>query len=322
MARNRLAGSRIAEFLPDDGGAPIALHRYLGTIQDTLKPRLAVHEFLKVDGAEIEWMGNSPDTYRFTIAFVGADGAILGTGSEWLDLYRALDARLKRSPKGLLTHPVFGSVRVACQGLDNTSIDVAQAVDSITIPISFISDEIDTRRTGEAPTVSLRVSDIAEAVASLAEYAAPFASAATAIAALVSSATTLGEAAAASSQDSTADEALDTKLGTVRDNCETAIAALEADPANEDPADTYQAVSQCEIVHALCVEVVEAYRDSKPPLSEYTVPGDLDVLALASLLYGPDAQARVEELLALNRIPNPYRIPAGTVLTISSPTLI
>lgn len=322
MPRNRLTGSKVAEFRPDDGGAPIELHRWMQTVQDRIVPRLAVHEFLKVDGAEIEYMGRSPNVYRFALTFVDTD-AVETTAGEWRALYNNLVARLDRQTKGILIHPVFGQIRVACQGIDGSAIDIAQSVNSIQVPIAFIDDNIDTKRDPAGlPSVSLRVSDVTDAIEAFETNAAPFLSAATLVTALATSAAAYATAAQAASDDNAEDVALATQLGTVADDTTAAIEAIETDPANEAAADAYAAVAAAEWVHAACIEVDEALRDARPPLIEYVVGADTNILALASILYGPDAQNRIDEILLLNPGLNPYQIPSGTALSLSTPTLV
>lgn len=316
MPTNLLVGSKQAVFKPDDGGTAIELHKYLATVQDTLRPRLAVHEFLKVDGAEVEYMGQSPDTYRFAISFVG---------DNWRDQYLSLVARIGKSPKGVLTHPSFGNVRVACQGIDGAALDVARSINSIDVPIAFITDDVDTSRDqGAENTTQTTASLIPAAISDLIVQAAPFTSAAvvTTVAALATSAQSFADAAVAASEDGTTETNLATQLGTVAQDSEAASNAILADPANTGGAVAYEAVAACEYVAALCIDTATAYEASKPPLLQYTVASNTDVLTLASLLYGPQASARVSEILSLNRIANPYNITAGTVLLLSTPTLV
>lgn len=315
MPTNLLVGSKQTYFQPDDGGAALPLHRYLQTVQDTIRPRLAVHEYLKVDGAEVELMGQSPDTFRFSLCFVGP---------QWRDQYLLVSARLAKSPKGILTHPVFGDVRVACQGIEGASINVPQSINSVDVPISFIADAIDSTRDDGNATTQSEASKIPPAIAGMLAKAAQFAAAATqaAVDALAVSAQAFADAAIAATQDGTADSSLTTQLGTVALDAETAENAIIADPANTGGAVAYEATAACEELAALCADTAAAYEASKPPLIQYTVASDTDVLTLASLLYGPQASARVEEIMQLNRIPNPYRITSGTVLLLSSPTLV
>lgn len=315
MPPNRLVGSHVAEFWPDnDHGEPIALHKYLQTSQDQLKPRIAVHEFLKVDGGEVELMGNAPNTYRFLINYVGGD---------WRDRYFNLVARLQRSPKGLLVHPVFSGIKVAWSGIEGASIDVATGTNAVSIPITFVEDAIDTNRTaGQDNDFAAFLDELFAAIASIAVTSSPFSSAATAVALLTTTSAELGRALIAANTGATDAPGIDRQLADVGSACNEAIAALEADPANVAAADAQPSVTDCERIYAASIDAVAAYRASKPPLVDYTVAVDTDVLTLASLLYGPDASARVEEILSLNRIANPYRITAGTVLTLSSPTLV
>lgn len=318
MATNRLTGSNVTEFRPYDGGPPIQLHRFMQSVQDTIRPRLAVHEFLKVDGAQVERMGNSPSTYRFGIVYVDVQ-----EHGEWLAHYATLVSRLKKSPLGTLTHPVFGAIKVACQGINGAAIDINQAINSITVPIEFIDADVDTSvAPAGVPSVEIRISDVLAAAAGFTSQASQFVTASALVTALVLSATEYAEAAQAVNTDGTEGATLSTQLGTVADDTNAAIEAIEADPANDAAATAYAAVAAAEEINAACILVDEALRESRPPLIEYVVGADTDILSLASLLYGPDAQNRIDEIFQLNPGLNPYAILGGTVLNLSTPTLV
>ena len=314
MAKNLLVDSKVTEFRPDDSGAAIVLHPYVATVQDKLAPRLAMHEFMKVDGGQVEYMGKSPNEYRFALNFVGPD---------WRTQYVNLAARLDKQCKGILTHPAFGDIRVACRGLDGAAIDVAQAVNAIMVPISFVDDNVDTRRQLEtAPSVAVTVSAVDAAILDVQAQTLPFTASTTQVAALVGAATACATAITLASEDNTESPQIAALLNAVADTTNIAITALEADPYNTEPATAYAAVASCEVLAASCADASQALRDSRPPLILYTVSAETDVLTLASLLYGAQASSRVDEILQLNPRLNPYLIPSGAVLSLSTPTLV
>lgn len=319
MPRNRLIDSKEAQFRPDDGGTPIDLHTYMQSVRDTLRQRIAIHEYLKVDGGEVELMGRSPNRYQFTINYVGSRTDSL---PGWRKQYAALAARLDKSPKGILIHPVFGQIRVCVESIDGASIDVSRATDHVAIPISFVADGINSNYSPETATSTESWLTVAtDQIAEVSAVAAPYTSAATQVANFASSVATYADAARAASNTSTPDPALATQLETVTTNANAAIDAIEADPAVERNADAFDAVSSIELVADACTQSYEALALSKPVLVTYTVKADTNLLALASLLYGNDAGERVEEILTLNRIADPYRILSGTVLQVSQPTV-
>lgn len=324
MPTNRLVGSKVCEFRPDDGGAPIALHGNMQTVTDTLRTRLAVHEFLKVDGALVEVMGKSPNNYKLLLHYVGPN---------WRRDYQNLAARLDKTPKGVLIHPVFGELRVACQGIEGGAVDVAQAVDAITVPISFIDDSVDTNvQSDTSVSVSQKKSTLDDAIKAFTDAAAPYAapfgetfggvSIATLIAAVATTATTYGEAASAASDGNESDPALQTQLEAVGASCDLSIGAIEASAVNDGNADAYDAVAAAMQVYASALELKASIDAARPPVVTYTVGSDTNILALASILYGSQAAARIDEILLLNPNLDAYNIRAGTQLRLTTPTLV
>lgn len=313
MPTNRLIGSKVATFSPDDGGEAIELHGNIASGTQTVKPRIAVHEYLKRDGAEIEFMGNSPNKFTYTLEFVGSD---------WRAQYLAIVSRVQKQPKGVLIDPVVGRVKVACEGFDGANFNLGQAGNAYTAPISFISDEVDPESfaTEKTNSVNVRVSDVTDAIATFQLAAAPFTTAAAQVLALATSAASYADAAASSSNNNAPDASLDTRLGTVAADTEAATAAIEADPANVRAADAFDAVSAAEQVHSGCLLVAEAIDSARPVVIAYTVPADTGIIALCARLYGTRADDQIEQVLVLNRIPNPALILSGTVLRVPTPT--
>ena len=74
-------------------------------------------------------------------------------------------------------------------------------------------------------------------------------------------------------------------------------------------------------VYAACVQLDVALAAARPPIVNYTVSGPVNLFVLAARLYpDKDAQLGAQDILALNRIPAPFAIPAGTVLRLPRPT--
>jgi len=320
MLTNRLAGSNTTEFTIDGMSSAIQLHYYMQTVTDTVKPRLAIHEYLKRDGAEVEWMGNSPNTYRFTLVFVGPN---------WKTQYNAFAALLNGNPKGVLVHPVFGRQRVACQGIDSASIDINAATNCVTVPISFITDDIDAQLEGEqSKSASEKESDVTTALDEFLAAVAvlrglgvsPSAATVAAISSVSTTAAAYAAAAAAASNDNIPNPALGTLLSAVEAATSLAIAGIETDTADYPNASAFPAISGCEQVYANCLELADAVDAARPVVIDYTVPGDTGLIAMCARLYGAQADDQIEQVLVLNRIANPALIPGGTVLKIPTPT--
>ena len=322
MPRNYLRGSSESYFRPADGSPVIPLHRYMQGVQDRISVRVAMHEFLKVDGGEAELMGRAPREYKFNLCIVDSDSVIGDSAGEWREIYYNIVAQIEASPKGTLIHPVFGGIRVVCKGIDGGAIDINTSINSVNVPITFVDDSVDTRFTPyDVKSTSSLVSEIFAAIEKLATASLPFTTAAVAVSVLTSSATTYADALQLANDDTTADPSLDTQLGTVVNDALLAIIAIEADPANDKPTTATDAVGACEVLSATSMLGLASLRDSRPALTAYVVGADTNLLALAAILYGPAATQRLEELAQLN--PGlPYLLAAGTVLRLSTPTLV
>src|SRR5437867_436158 len=110
---------------------------------DRIGLRLAVHQYLKRDGAEVEPMGAEPGRFTMRLCFLGA---------EWAKQYRALVASIRKDPKGQMVHPLLGTLRVACEGISDAAVVPATERDSINLVASFVEDAVDaTTISGDFP---------------------------------------------------------------------------------------------------------------------------------------------------------------------------
>src|SRR5579872_6578971 len=76
---------------------------------DIRKPRLAWHEYLKRDGGEAEYMGRAPHVTRLNLVYIGPN---------WRKDLLNLQASIDDYPIGVLTHTFYGSMNMACLGVD------------------------------------------------------------------------------------------------------------------------------------------------------------------------------------------------------------
>lgn len=129
MGTNRIPGGDVFKF------KGMELHGYLASTSDSCKPRLAVHEFLKRDGGRVEFMGRGVDRFRFQVNFVGQDARTR---------YQAFYQSVASDPRGTLVHPLLGQRKVVCEGWEGAALDLATATNSITVPVSFVEDSLDT----------------------------------------------------------------------------------------------------------------------------------------------------------------------------------
>jgi prophage DNA circulation protein len=280
---------------------------------DTIRVRLAAHVYLKRTGAEIEPMGAEPGHFTMRLCFLGSD---------WAKQYRAFVGSVRKDPRGQMVHPLLGTMRVACEGISDAAVTPGSERDSINLTVSFIEDQVDTTLANDQfPGPAAKQGQVSKLATQVTSAIATYATAITAGVALTGAAISFAADAAASASSNTPDPSLEQQLAAVATNAASAIAALLSDPAAVTDASSYDAISLVEQLYAACLALADAVAASKPIIVEYVVPGTTDIATLAAKLYGPDAFDRLDEILTLNRIANPFAIPAGTVLRVATPTL-
>lgn len=310
MAKNQIPDGKVFRF------GDMELHGNLMQMVDSHKPRNAVHEYLKRDGAQIEYMGRGPKRFRFMVSFIGPNFR-----KQYLNTMAALD----RNPKGLLVHPLLGSIPAAYDGTEGATVDISRAIDSIDLPIAFIEDRVDTnleREAEDARSVNAKEAAVTGKSATLTAAIAIYGSVVeAAVEILTETAEEYAEVAAASVNDTTPDTSLSTRLGDVAAYANSAIRAILDDDTDEDATDAskFEAIDAVEQLFAACLEMDEAIGTQRPPMTEYTVAVTIGIGALAARIYGRDATAKIDEILSLNRIQTPHAIPGGTKLRLYLP---
>lgn len=280
---------------------------------DTIGIRLARHAYLKRDGAEQEPMGAEPGRFTMRIALLGAS---------WASNYRALVASIRQEPRGLLVHPVLGNVRVACTGISDASCEPGRAKRLLEVTLGFEEDALDTALSVEAFTApAVAAARVKQTTKRLQSTATKTPSAASAVAKLVTTATSFADTATAIA-GGVANASLAAKLAATGSATDLAIAALVAAPEAVG-ARVQPAVSAAVEVYGACVQLDDALAAMRPAIVDYPIAGSISLFVLVARLYpGEDAQRRAQDLLALNRIPNPLAIPPGTKLRLPRPTAV
>jgi prophage DNA circulation protein len=308
---------------------------------DTFAQRVATHEYPKRDGAEQEPMGAAPARFRMRLCFLG------GT---WAKQYRALVASIRSQPRGLLVHPVFGNINVVCKGIDDAAIDPGKAKNLVDLTLSFEEDSVDTtiaaqdfqgpaakaarvkNQAQKSPSVLDRLKAAVGIAQGFADAATDTLQAYQAVQAEVQKLSNAGsayaDAAVAATATSAVNPGLSAQLAVVGSTAITAQAAaaalqvvLLASPRGTTKVETYETVALCRQLYAACLELDEAIATLKPPLVVWTIQGQTTLATVLAAFYGPDAQARLPEVMSLNRIPNPVNIPAGFRMTLPAPTV-
>lgn len=310
---NVIPGGKALAYQGRASNAPLALHRWLFGSSDNLVGRIAKHVYLKRDGAEKEPMGAGDGTFRFRLQLVGDSIA---------SDYQAIAQYLRDNPRGTLTHPLLGSIKVAADGIDEGSMDLSVATNVVNLSLRFSEDAVDT-----AIALAATLSP-SEASSSLATQAGKL----SAVGARISSVAALASTVASKAEQmvSLADTIIRTggygvALSKYVDGVDTSSRALEegikdaSGYAND--ADRFDDIESCRLVISAARQLNEAIQSITPRVVPFVVQATTTLYSVAVTLYGKDAAARLPALLQLNRVPNPLAIPAGTVLQVPAPTV-
>jgi len=307
---------------------------------DVIGIRLARHAYLKRDGAEQEPMGAEPGRFTMRLALMGPN---------WAANYRALVASIRKEPRGLLVHPLLGNLRVACHGISDASSEPGRAKRLLEVTLGFEEDALDTTVVAESFTAPAAAAARVNAQAAKFQKEVAPSSTSTGLGKVLATVTrtsavadTLAVAAAktiagasaallsatnaySTAVQAVASGALDPSLPAKLTACGLATdAAVEAllDPAlmSRPGARAQPAVSAAVELYAACVQLDVALAATRPPLIPYTLDGATNLFVLAARLYPGQAILRANDILALNRVPNPFSVPVGTVLQLARPT--
>lgn len=306
------------------GGARLALNGVLTAWNDSIKIRLAVHEYLKRDGGEVEPMGAAPGRWSFRCSFVGADCTTR---------YRNLVATVRREPRGEIVHPRLGTIKVGCEGVQSSE-DPSAAIDVIDFIIDFVEDAVDTavvsddevgpqiRATEARQWADFATSAIAkingEHIAN-SVWAAIVAAQATYNDHVQSFAGRVDEATQSTAQPPDLGKLLE-NIKELRDDTLTDLTKILVYTQESDVSLT-EIRTAIYLAYAACLQAYNALIAEKPPIVDYVVPTAMPLTVIAVTLYGRDARGRLPEIMTLNRVQTPYWIPQGTRLRVVAPVV-
>lgn len=311
-----LADVQRASYAPDAGGSSLDFDAQIVEWNDTRKPRIVVHEYLKRDGGEAEYMGRAPFRVKMTAVYVGPN---------WRKDYATLLATFDASPTGTLVHPMIGQVKVACEGVEGARVSLEE-LDTVVVPLSFVENNVDQKLEAQSSGnqgAAAKASAVGSFAANVTSAVAMFASATTVAGQLTAAA--IGYAASvvtSLSAGATADATLGQQLSTVVAKASATAAAVRADKAATSDAVAFPALLAVEQLLDACAQVDEAARSARPTLMLYIVPATTSLLAIAQRFYGRDAGRRLDEIRNNNpgKIPNPAAVVTGTQLYMATAT--
>lgn len=264
------------------------------SVRDIFDRRVVDHQVPFADGAELEDLGRRPRESVFSVVFYG-DDYLTRLG----DLLRVLD----EGTAGPLVHPLFGryTARYVGGGIDHTHDERDTARLELTFKEDGRNHTLADLFSFEAAVRELEVDveaarqayddldeDIPEVEAALAD------------------ADDYG-----TDVDDTADD-LEPRFDQLRRHNNEAIAATGE--ANQEPRRTQSLVQSLRDIVESARAVKEQAERNYPKRTTKEIGSAVPLSVLALSLYGdPD---REEDLLRLNRVKNPFLVPAGTELKI------
>lgn len=281
-------------------GERLELFGELASWSDEVKTGIVEKQVVRRAGALHQKMGSPPRKF-------GAKCVIMGQNVT--ARYRRLCDVVQAQPEGRVTHPRWGNFRAVVESV-SASETPSDETNVIEYSISFVETGLHDPPK-PAPSAKAQTA-AAYAQTSASTSAASGGGVAVAGAALQNAA---GGFLVAISQ-------AESGLGTIGD-VTSSFAAMSAQAVALDalaaPKDVRRAAALA-LSSALQAQV--RYLAGRPPIVTYTVPSATSLSALCQSLYGSRANDARAEILRNNRILRPFRIPAGTVLLISDPSVI
>lgn len=298
MATAILKNAEAFDFTTIDGER-LELYGELVSWSDDVKTGIVEKQVVRRAGALHQKMGAPPRKF-------GAKCVIMGQNVT--ARYRRLCDIVQAQPEGRVTHPRWGNFRAVVESVSANETP-SNETNVIEYSISFVE-------TGLHDPPKPAPSAKAQTAAAHAQTSAS-----------ISAASDGGVAVAGAALQNAAGgflvaiSAAESGLGTIGD-VQASYAAMSAQAV---ALDALQAPKEARRAAALSIssalQAQQRYLAGRPPLVTYTVPAATSLTALCQTLYGSRANDARAEILRNNRILRPFRIPAGTALLISDPSV-
>jgi prophage DNA circulation protein len=252
------------------------------------------------DGQRNEPRGRKARRERILALFIDDD---------YPDTMNALLAKLENGGAAKeFVDPIFGSMQMSCESFTVVH-DADDAVDSAAVELSLVEDT-GTNQGLQAvvSTTPARASALRLAITAVLEAVSSFQATADAVTSYVSQVQG-AMAAAASIADSL--EATGDQLSApeIQAQANAALATMDIAIADYSSPEAYDLGAALLAMSAAAAVMAQELIEAKPPLQTHPVLADTNLLSFVHDLYGDTS--RVEEVLALNSIPDPSFIPAG-----------
>lgn len=282
------------------------------SLQDDLSRALARYKYPHRDGADVEDMGAEEWTTRARVIFFPRDG------QNARDVFEEFMAIVQRGESQVFVHPLFGEHDVKVGQL-GTAI-AAELRDAIMVECEFVEDTADatifepgaglpvTSSIDEVTAISGDIDDGLVQVNEREDLDEPLT-------------TTVGADAIAEITSWEEDDSITER--DVRFGAATLAGKINSETDRLELAlhvERYPLVTAFARLHWAVRRASEAFIQRTPRLMDITVRAPTPLLVIAARTYGADqADARYQQLLELNDVRKPNRVPAGTVLKAQVP---
>lgn len=306
MAKPLLKDALSFEF-DTDAGRKLSMFGELISWDDEVSTGIVEHRVLRRNGARHQNMGIPPRRFQFQCALTGANVHAR---------YQFICDAITENPFGFLIHPRFGHRAAVCEGISAKEAP-GDGIDVIYFTIRFVEDELRLPPVVSASTAASAAVDSAAAL--VAQVGAlPAVPAAAAPAALSV------QAAAVRFQVAAGDVAIGAvpvpEVATLLRDLRAAVADVDASAA---AVEFYSLRALAHLSYSRALAAYNALLAGRPPIVEYSVDSPISVARLAARLYGGRfARGMAAEIKQFNRIFDPLRVPAGTVLLLSDPQVV
>ena len=294
-----LPGLESFELVSDESKTRVPLSGALLGWSDDVQHRLNEHAILQRSGSIHQSQGQGPRRFVFR-CLLREPGAS--------DTYKRVEALLGREPFATLLHPRFSRVPVVFVGL-KVAEDMEARTSGMIVELSLCETGLREVKADSASAAARQASQATAQAVSLTQALPALAPLAQALAAQASAFLSLVEA-------TTSQYDLAQALAAVRVAADSLVLAAGV-TVRRFPivAAARLALWQCQASYRLAGAQL-------PPIVPRTVPQRMSLARFARSLYGGGAQAMEAEIARINRIANPYAIPAGTVLQVADPARV
>lgn len=286
----------------------LQLYQNLKSWSDKIAFRLAVHRYLKRDGAELEHMGRDAAEFSLQCYFMGPT---------WRAEYARLVNMLSDNPLRKMVHPLLGPMDVGVE-LITAGCTPANARNLVEFTLQVREDRVDVKPAAEdRPTPNQLQGQVTEQTGVLSTDILPFAPDTQGeVMSAISAAIVYASFAAAQANSILISSDLAAHLDEVGARTQAAIERLIADPRGDD-ASKFDQLALLEGIFSTCIEMDNVVRALRPEPETKVVEHATSLMSLCERWYGArDAATYFDLILSMNRVPTPHSVPPQTVLVV------